>query len=116
MCEFLESLCGPEASQLKVQDMDKYKFKPQEMLTNLCTILLRIWEVERMGDLLGGFLYCMASYPDYSHKAVSKAVYIISSHQLLPVKTVEELSNMLSQVNVCAYKLLVPSFMQLEFL
>jgi hypothetical protein len=101
MCEFLESLCGPEASQLKVQNMDSYKFNPQEMLTNLCTVLLRIWQVEKGGQLVGGFLYCMASYPDYSHKAVSKAVQVIGSHQLLPGSEVEQLREMLSQVKTC---------------
>lgn len=40
----------------------------------------------------------MAAYPDYSHKAITKAVSVISSHNLLPKATVDDLSAMASKV------------------
>ena len=78
--------------------MDSYHFNPPAMLKDLCLILSRLWAAERGTAPVGGFFHSMAAYPDYSHKAITKAVSVISSHNLLPRATVDDLSAMASKV------------------
>ena len=47
MVGFLDALCGPSASQLKVKDMDKYAFDPKRLLVQITTIVLRVWKQDR---------------------------------------------------------------------
>lgn len=68
------------------------------MLKNLCLILSRLWAAEYGASPVGGFFHSMAAYPDYSHKAVVKAVSVISGHNLLPRATVDDLSAMVTKV------------------
>lgn len=78
--------------------MDSYHFNPQAMLKDLCLILSRLWAAEHGVPPVGGFFHSMAAYPDYSHKAVAKAVSVIIGHNLLPRATVDDLSAMVTKV------------------
>ena len=78
--------------------MDSYRFNPPAMLKELCLILSRLWSAEHGAAPAGGFFHSMAAYPDYSHKAVAKAVSVINGHNLLPRATVDELTAMVTKV------------------
>ena len=47
MVGFLDALCGPSASQLRVKDMDKYAFDPKRLLVHITTIVLRVWKQDQ---------------------------------------------------------------------
>ena len=94
MVGFLDALCGPSASQLRVKDMDKYAFDPKRLLVHITTIVLRVWKQDQRpttppspspssgggggsgsGRGLGGadcFTVSLATHPDYSVATMSK--------------------------------------------
>ena len=62
---------GPKKNELKVKDFDKYDFKPQELVANICKIYL---------NLSGCDAFCMAVSRDgrsYSHDLFVQAEKVL---------------------------------------
>jgi hypothetical protein len=46
MLGFLDVLCGSKASDLNVKDKEKYNFDPKKLLSQIASIILRVWARE----------------------------------------------------------------------
>ena len=81
MVGFLDALCGPSASQLKVKDMDKYAFDPKRLLVQITTIVLRVWKQDKSGSTGGeeSFTVSLATHPDYSQATMTKCCLLYTS-------------------------------------
>lgn len=81
MLGFLNTLCGPNASNLKVKDMEKYLFDPTHLVVQISSILVRVWvqddrtcSAEEGGE---GFLTCLAAHPDLSLATMAKCGHVL---------------------------------------
>ena len=84
MLGFLNTLCGPGASNLKVKDMDKYSFDPTRLVLWICSILLRTWLQDHAHGGAGagvtedgGLVECLATHPDLSQATMSKCASVL---------------------------------------
>ena len=69
---FLETLCGPKSSELKVRDMDHYSFKPRTLVSQIASVLVRAWTLEEGQRSTHHILEGVAEYPEYSASTMSK--------------------------------------------
>lgn len=81
MLGFLNTLCGPNASNLKVKDREKYSFDPIQLVLWICSILVRTWvQGCAHGDTGGdgeGFVECLATHPDFIHATMTKCASVL---------------------------------------
>ena len=107
MVGFLDTLCGPSASQLKVKDMDKYAFDPKRLLVQITTIVLRVWKQEEpslsSGDHDGGggkdsFTLSMATHPDYSQATMAKCSSVLQKQMLGDPGFLSDFTNFVKEV------------------
>lgn len=123
MVGFLDVLCGPSASQLKVKDMDKYAFDPKRLLVQITTIVLRVWKQDKQPTLetapppsppssrsgggsgsgrgLGGadsFTVSMATHPDYSAATMIKCGSVLQKQMLGDPAFLSDFNNFVKQV------------------
>ena len=124
MVGFLDALCGPSASQLKVKDMDKYAFDPKRLLVQITTIVLRVWKQDKQPTLeaappptsssgsghgLGGadsFTVSMATHPDYSAATMIKCGSVLQKQMLGDPAFLSDFNNFVKQVCIvctCMY-------------
>ena len=101
MSEFFELLCGPQASQLNVENKESYHFNPQVMLKNLGFIFCHIWNAQIPGET--GFFKSFVSHPDFSLESFVKAKSVLRNHTLLPENLLMILEEISSQVNHYTY-------------
>ena len=112
MVGFLDALCGPSASQLKVKDMDKYAFDPKRLLVQITTIVLRVWKQDQPAAGSGGvsvggaaaagkesFTVSMATHPDYSQATMTKCGSVLQKQMLGDPTFLKDFSNFVQQVN-----------------
>ena len=95
---FLESLCGSKSATFKVKDMEKYRFNPRELLSQIAQILLRIVHEERSREL--HFVKSMAADPDYSSATMQKACDTLRSKNILEEAAVKEFETLNEEVNL----------------
>ena len=126
MVGFLDALCGPSASQLKVKDMDKYAFDPKRLLVQITTIVLRVWKQDQpttegttppsspmsssgggggsgIGRGLGGadsFTVSLATHPDYSPSTMTKCGSVLQKQMLGDPAFLSDFNNFVKQVHV----------------
>lgn len=121
MVGFLDALCGPSASQLKVKDMDKYAFDPKRLLVQITTIVLRVWKQDQQPTLetapssspsstgggsgsghgLGGadsFTVSLASHPDYSAATMTKCGSVLQKQMLGDPAFLSDFNDFVKQV------------------
>lgn len=121
MVGFLDALCGPSASQLKVKDMDKYAFDPKRLLVQITTIVLRVWKQDQQptpeaapssspsstsgvsgsGRGLGGadsFTVSLASHPDYSAATMTKCGSVLQKQMLGDPAFLSDFNDFVKQV------------------
>lgn len=81
MLGFLNTLCGPNASNLKVKDMDKYTFDPTRLVLQISSILVRVWiqDAAHNADSVAsqGFVGCLATHPDFSEATMTKCATVL---------------------------------------
>lgn len=90
MLGFLNSLCGPGASNLKVKDMDKYAFNPTQLVLQISSILVRAWAQDSSHSSGGGgggtkegaegragFVTCLVAHPDLSMSTMNKCLSVL---------------------------------------
>lgn len=82
MLGFLNTLCGPSASNLKVKDMEKYSFDPSRLVVQISSILVRVWQQDRTPTEGEGFVSCLATHPDLSLATLSKCASVIQKSSL----------------------------------
>jgi hypothetical protein len=124
MVGFLDALCGPSASQLKVKDMDKYAFDPKRLLVQITTIVLRVWKQDQRpttppsppspssggggsgsGRGMGGadsFTVSLATHPDYSPATMTKCGSVLQKQMLGDPAFLSDFNNFIKQVQ-CMY-------------
>ena len=95
---FLNLLCGPRASELKVKDMDKYSFQPYTLLTQLVNILLMICRQEAQPRAHDGFVSSLALFPDYSRATMDKVASVIQRRGSLSDDVVTQLISLIEEV------------------
>ena len=95
---FLNLLCGPKASELKVKDMDKYSFQPYALLTQLVNILLMICRQEPQPRARDGFVSSLALHPDYDRVTMDKVVSVIQRKGSLSDDVVTQLTSLIEEV------------------
>ena len=85
MLGFLETLCGPGASDLNVKDKDKYKFDPKKLLSQIASIVHRVWsqECKHSSGTSEGFLVSFGTHPEYSQGVVERWTNVLQRHSLL---------------------------------
>ena len=116
MVGFLDALCGPSASQLKVKDMDKYAFDPKRLLVQITTIVLRVWKQDQQqqptpasprsggsgsGHGLGrgdSFTVSLATHPDYSPATMTKCGSVLQKQMLGDPGFLSDFNNFVKQV------------------
>ena len=129
MVGFLDALCGPSASQLKVKDMDKYAFDPKRLLVQITTIVLRVWKQDQQpstppsppspssggggggggggsgsGRGLSGadsFTVSLATHPDYSAATMTKCGSVLQKQMLGDPAFLSDFNNFVKQVCTC---------------
>ena len=72
MLGFLDVLCGPRASELKVKDMEKYSFYPRKLVSQITSIIVRVWHQDSASKPEEGFVFSLATHPDFSHGTMAK--------------------------------------------
>ena len=78
MLGFLNTLCGPNASNLKVQDMDKYSFDPTHLVLQISAILVRAWDQDHTHpEPSDGVVTCLSAHPDYSQVSMKKCTSVL---------------------------------------
>ena len=82
MLGFLNTLCGPNASNLKVRDMSKYAFDPTHLVQQISSILVRAWTHDCAGDGGEGFAECLAAHPDLSMTTMNKCVSVLRNSSI----------------------------------
>jgi len=97
---FLDLLCGPKASELKVKDMDKYSFQPYTLLTQLVNILLMICRQETQPRAPDGFVSKLALFPDYSRATMDKVVSVIQRRGSLSDDVLTKLISLIEEVSL----------------
>ena len=124
MLGFLDALCGPSASQLKVKDMDKYAFDPKRLLVQITTIVLRVWKQDRPRVSNGGgsppsppsppagggggvaamgkdsFTVSLATHPDYSQTTMTKCASVLQKQMLGDPTFLAEFTEFIKQVKL----------------
>ena len=100
MVGFLDALCGPSASQLKVKDMDKYAFDPKRLLVQITTIVLRVWKQDKSGSTGGeeSFTVSLATHPDYSQATMTKCGSVLQKQMLGDPGFLGDFTNFIKQV------------------
>jgi len=93
---FLDSLCGTKSMEVKVKDMDRYSFKPKQLLKEIIEILLRIVKQDTSKSM--GFLHSMASDPDYNETTMEKVLSIIQSKGFVEETIVTEFTQVLQEL------------------
>lgn len=72
MLGFLDVLCGPRASELKVKDMEKYSFYPRKLVSQITSIIVRVWHQDSASKPEEGFVFSLATHPDFSPGTMTK--------------------------------------------
>ena len=106
MVGFLDTLCGPSASQLKVKDMDKYAFDPKRLLVQITTIVLRVWKQDRSSvaasqaghSKVDSFTVSLANHPDYSQATMTKCSSVLQKQMLGDPKFLSDFTEFVKQV------------------
>ena len=102
MLGFLEVLCGSRASELNVRDKEKYKFDPKKLLSQIASIVLRVWTQEcRQTEAVPpgeGFLVCFSTHPEFSQATVDRWCSVLTRHNLLDPQGQKEYSQFLEEV------------------
>ena len=85
MLGFLNSLCGPRATELKVKDRESYAFNPRKLIDTITTIVLRVWKQEsnmattkESNMAANGFMKSIALHPEYSADTMSHVGSLLS--------------------------------------
>ena len=118
MVGFLDALCGPSASQLKVKDMDKYAFDPKRLLVQITTIVLRVWKQNHPRVSNGGgsplstpspagggttmgkdsFTMSLSNHPDYSQTTMTKCASVLQKQMLGDPALLADFTDFIKQV------------------
>ena len=103
MLGFLDTLCGPKASELNVKDKEKYNFDPKKLLAQIASIVLRVWALEGRtatgSEVTEGFLVSFGSHPEYSQAVVSRWANVLQRHGLLDPRSQQDYTHFLEEVN-----------------
>lgn len=106
MVGFLNTLCGPNSSNLKVKDRERYSFDPTQLVLWICSILLRAWTQDSAHGVSAeagkgeGFVECLATHPDYSQATMTKCLSVLQKGAMSEAE-VGRFSGMLEQVSWC---------------
>ena len=119
MIGFLDALCGPSASQLKVKDKDKYAFDPKRLLVQTTTIVLRVWKQDHPRVTNGGgsplstspagggtttgkdsFTVSLSNHPDYSQTTMTKCASVLQKQMLGDPTLMADFTDFIKQVNI----------------
>lgn len=105
MTGFLDTLCGPKASELNVKDKEKYNFDPKKLLTQIASIILRVWTQECKNSTGGteGFLISFATHPEFSQAVVDRWCGVVQKHNLLDPRSQKDYTNFLEEVSLSKY-------------
>ncbi len=76
--------------------MEKYKFNPRELLSEIVQIMLRITHEEKGKQF--HFLRSLAAEPDYSSQIIEKAVEVLRSKAILDETSIQEFESMNEEV------------------
>ena len=102
---FLNVLCGPRASDLKVNDMEQYNFNPRHLLSQITTVMVRIWKQDEHNRGSHGstntFTVALATSPEYSKETMAKVFSVIQRTKLISAQFIEEVACFLEDVRVC---------------
>ena len=84
MMGFLDNLCGARQSDLKVKEPERFGFDPRRLVTDIASVMVHIWQVEKLADHLpgDGFTSSLVVHPDYSRPAMAKVSSVLHRHQL----------------------------------
>ena len=97
---FLDTLCGPRASELKVKDMDKYAFHPRQLVAHISSVLLHVWRQDKQAGppAPDSFTLSMAMHPDLSLPTLGKCVSVLQKQQLLDAAALADFSGFTQEV------------------
>lgn len=100
MLGFLDTLCGPKASELNVKDKDKYNFDPKKLLAQIASIILRVWtqECKKTPGGTEGFLISFGTHPEFSQAVVERWTNVLQRHNLLDPRGQKEYNYFLEEV------------------
>ena len=100
MLGFLDTLCGPKASELNVKDKEKYAFDPKKLLAQIASIVLRVWTQDKRRVDAGkeGFAISFATHPDYPEGAVGRWASVLRRHGLLDPRSLQEYGQFMEEV------------------
>ncbi len=82
MVGFLNTLCGPNASNLKVKDMSRYAFDPTQLVLQISSVLVQAWEHDGAKGKEEGFAECLAMHPDLSMATMKKCVSVLRNSSI----------------------------------
>ena len=101
MTGFLQTLCGPTASELNVKDKDKYNFDPKKLLAQIASIILRSWTQEckqAVGVSGEGFLMSFGTHPEFSQGVIERWASVLRKHSLLDPRGLQNYEYFLEEV------------------
>lgn len=98
---FLDLLCGARQNELKIKDPERLHFDPRKIVSQIATVIARIWQVESTnGTEKNGFTGSLANHPDYSRSVVNKVASVIERHQLCGGDVIVLYRSFLEQVEI----------------
>lgn len=110
MIGFLETLCGPRASELKVKDMEKYAFDPRRLLVQITTVLVRVWQQDRGNREREGFIVSLALHPDFSQETMGRCATVLQKQKLLDAQLLTDYTCFLQEVGSISFSGITSSF------
>ena len=96
---FLNTLCGPKASNLKVKDMDKYAFNPSNIVVQIVSIMVRVWIQNQKSTDGESFATSLASHPDFSQTTMTKCSSVLQKTVMMDSELLGNFASFLEQVN-----------------
>ena len=100
MLGFLDALCGPKASELKVKDMEKYAFDPRRLLVQIASIMIRVWKQDKTSTAESSetFLMSLATHPDFENQTMSKCGSVLQKQVLSGSDVLGDYTSLMQQV------------------
>ena len=97
---FLDTLCGARQSELKVKDPESLLFNPRVIVTQIVTVIVGIWALEReRGEQpLDSFIVSLTNHPDYNAGVMNKVLSVIVKSQSCSPNIVTSYQGFLEQV------------------
>ena len=99
---FLDNLCGPRQAFLRIKDPDRVGFDAKKIVSDLATIVARIWQVEKGSQQLAsdGFVRSLSDHPDFSRPVLVKVASVVQRHMLCDASVAVDFTGLMEKVGI----------------